>query len=174
MRWPRRAKQSCWRGVRELPRRVSPRCQPRPGRWLRRKCVCWVSREASAARASVGPGCTLVIAMHGKPARRPARARRWGAENVIGYDDVTWISTCAARLYRARWGQRCCAVRWSTARDDKRRGWMLYIGFLWQAVIDDEGGASPTRSQVRLSLREQRLPIVPAAMNVSARRHLRD
>ena len=40
--------------------------------------------------------------------------------------DVTWLSTCAARLYRVRWGPRCCEVHWSTGCDDKRRGWMLY------------------------------------------------
>ena len=37
------------------------------------------------ARASVGGGCATATAMPQKPARRPSRARRYPAENVIGY-----------------------------------------------------------------------------------------
>ena len=37
------------------------------------------------ARASVGGSCATATAMPQKPARRPSRARRYPAENVIGY-----------------------------------------------------------------------------------------
>ena len=67
-------------GVRELPRRVSPRCQPRPGRWLRRNRRGFLVLLLPA-RASVRGGGSTAAAMHGKPAPRGSRARRNPTEN---------------------------------------------------------------------------------------------
>ena len=88
---------------------------------------------------------------------------------MAGYGYVTWISTCAALYSRARWGPRCCAVHWSTRCDDKRRCCTLFFSLMWLAIIDDGEGTPPTKSQIRLFLREQRLRIVLAAMSLPTR-----
>ena len=122
------------------------------------------------ARASVGGGCATATAMPQKPARRPSRARRYPAENVIGY--------ATSRGYqRAPRGCIVPAGVRAVAKFTGRPAAMINdaagccIGWL----LGYRRGGRFCERRLRLityaSLPcEQRLRIVPAAMHASARR----
>ena len=169
MRWPRRAKQSCWGGFASC--RGGFRLAASLGRvggYGGRACA-RVSREASAARAAQGAAGTTTAAMRGKPARRPSRA----SQSTLS---VNWIvlgqpprKTAFSSAELARWRPRCGAVL-----SLQRLCYATRLHAEIWAVIESMASVIPgedlwTDPSKRLSFRKPRVPIVPAAMPVPTR-----
>ena len=169
MRWPRRAKQSCWGGFASC--RGGFRLAASLGRvggYGERACA-RVSREASAARASPGGCGSTVTAMDRKPARgRPRPSQYTLSVNwiVLGHPPRTQLFSSAEL---ARWRPRCGAVLWL-----QRLCYATRLHAEIWAVIESMASVIPgedlwTDPSKRLSFRKPRVPIVPAAMPVPTR-----
>ena len=171
MRWSRRAKQSCWRGVRELPRRVSPRCQPRPGRWLRRKGAC--GGFARGFRGEGGLGCLWQLSdsdgreTGASAVPRPSLSNRKWVVDIFSHPPR---KTAFSSAELARWRLRCGAVLWLQRLCDATR--LHAVMWVVMPTFDDDHRRERTWTDPskRLSLRERRLLIITAAIPVPAQR----
>ena len=152
MRWPRRAKQSCWGGFASC--RGGFRLAASLGRvgGYGERAHAGVSREASAARAASGASGSSPIAMDGKPARRPSRARRYPTENGWSIFSATHHVRQLSRRRSSRAGVRAVAQYSGCNGCVMRRGCTLLYGLLCQPSMTITAGRGLGRTLRNASL----------------------
>ena len=127
-------------GFRELPRRVSPRCQPRPGRWLRRKGAC--GGFARGFRGEGGLGCLWQLSdsdgreTGASAVPRPSLSNRKWVVDIFSHPPR---KTAFSSAELALWRPRCGAVLWlQRLCDATRRHAVIWV--VMPTFDDDHAG----------------------------------